>query len=342
SSVDYDGLAELVLDNTPPTESPLSFVIKSTPDTSEIPKVDISFTWRPSSDRVSGLRGYRLEMFAREGSRDTMLFVADDIPPTDTSLVISGFELSDYYFATPIYFRLIPMDYAGNENTSVQEYPYNFFQPPELRSAQWIGTSGKIELTWTKVPGADQYIVVWMTDKSFFSEDLRNSAAQREILPGLNTQPDVISDTLNRTFNPNSRWIFRMLAVKEDKFESGWSNFLELEPMSGSGGNGGTITDVEESEVPKSFALYQNYPNPFNPATTIQYDLPKSTLVELSIYNLKGQKVRTLVQGVQEAGRHQAVWDGRNFSGQMAASGLYLIVFSTPEFHQVKKCLLMK
>jgi len=343
SSADFDGISEFILDNSPPTKTEFTFEVKSTPDTSEIPLVNILLHWKPSSDQVSGLKEYRFEMFAREGDRDSVLFHIDHISAKDTSLTVDRFELSDFYFENPVYLRLIPIDYAGNANLTVEAHQFNFFRPPELLGAEWASETGKVKLTWKKVPGADQYIVVWMTDKSFFSEDLRNSPAQREIIPGLTTHPDVISDTLNRTFNPNEKWIFRMLAVKEDKYESGWSNFCELEPQQSSGGNGGVITGTEEEQsLPKTFALYQNFPNPFNPTTTIAYDLPKATQVELTIYNMRGQRIRTLVQGQQEAGNHQVVWDGRNFSGEPVASGIYLYVISTPEFRQIKKCLLMK
>ena len=343
TSAEFDGISEFVLDNSPPSETKIAFEIKSTPDTSEVPLVDIFVHWKPSTDRVSGLKEYRFEMFTKDGGADSVVLHIDHISPKDTSLTINRFELNDFYFENPVFFRLIPIDYAGNANMASEVLEFNFFRPPEILGAEWVSATGQVKLTWKKVPGADQYIVVWVTDKSYFSEDLRNSPAQREIIPGLNTHPEVISDTLNRTFNPNSKWIFRMLAVKEEKYESGWSNFFELEPQQSSGGNGSVITDAEENtSFPKTFALYQNYPNPFNPTTTITYDLPHPTRVELSIYNMKGQRIRTLVQGDQEAGTHQIIWDGKNFSGERVASGVYFYIMSTPEFHQVKKCLLMK
>ena len=70
--------------------------------------------------------------------------------------------------------------------------------------------------------------------------------------------------------------------------------------------------------VPKSFALHQNYPNPFNPVTMINYQLPMINDVDLSIYNLLGQKVATLVDKRQQAGYHSVEWDASGF-----ASGVY-------------------
>jgi hypothetical protein len=76
--------------------------------------------------------------------------------------------------------------------------------------------------------------------------------------------------------------------------------------------------------LPKVFALHQNYPNPFNPTTTIQYDLPKTAKVSLTVYDMLGQEVRTLVAGDQQAGVYHQTWDGKNNEGRTVASGVYL------------------
>ena len=79
-------------------------------------------------------------------------------------------------------------------------------------------------------------------------------------------------------------------------------------------------TDTE----PLDFNLHQNYPNPFNSGTVIRFDLPATSLVELSLYNLAGQKVTTLAQGMRPAGTYALHWDGNDNSGRNLASGLYL------------------
>ncbi len=83
------------------------------------------------------------------------------------------------------------------------------------------------------------------------------------------------------------------------------------------------VTDPTPS--PSGFALRQNYPNPFNPVTTIEYQLPQPGQVRLSVYNLLGQKIRTLVEERQSPGVYRAKWDGRNETGQRrVASGIYI------------------
>jgi hypothetical protein len=102
--------------------------------------------------------------------------------------------------------------------------------------------------------------------------------------------------------------------------------------------------------LPTEFSLSQNYPNPFNPTTTIKYALKERVQVNLKIYDLLGQHVRTLVDDSQNAGFKEVVWDGKNDSGQAVASGVYLyrMVASSPtgdsgqRFVQVRKLSYMK
>jgi len=105
-----------------------------------------------------------------------------------------------------------------------------------------------------------------------------------------------------------------------------------------------SITDVNDDpdNLPTAYALHQNYPNPFNPTTIIEYDLPKSSAVRLEIYNITGQKARTLVSGQLAAGRQSAEWDGRDASGRRVSSGIYLYRLTAGEFVQTRKMLLLK
>jgi Tol biopolymer transport system component len=102
------------------------------------------------------------------------------------------------------------------------------------------------------------------------------------------------------------------------------------------------LEDTEPSDPRHSFGLQQNYPNPFNPSTSIGFTLAGESHVELVVYNVLGQTVRTLVQGALDAGRHSILWDGRNASGEPVTSGIYLYRISTPEQVAVKKMLYVK
>jgi len=97
-----------------------------------------------------------------------------------------------------------------------------------------------------------------------------------------------------------------------------------------------------EAATPSSYALSQNYPNPFNPETTIRYDLPNAGTVRLSLYNLTGQLVRTLVDREHPAGNYSVLWDGTDNIGRDVASGVYLCRMETEEYHAVRKLVLVR
>ncbi|MDZ7333431.1 MAG: T9SS type A sorting domain-containing protein [candidate division KSB1 bacterium] len=101
------------------------------------------------------------------------------------------------------------------------------------------------------------------------------------------------------------------------------------------------IQMLSEQSVPKQFALYQNYPNPFNAQTMIKYDLPKDCRATLEIFNVLGQKVRTLVDGYQKAGTKSAYWDGQNQNGHRAAAGTYIYLLSAGDFQRSRRMILL-
>jgi hypothetical protein len=118
--------------------------------------------------------------------------------------------------------------------------------------------------------------------------------------------------------------------------------------------NGDFIAKESEIEEPEeevavagaaavtSYELMQNYPNPFNPSTKISFALPEAAAVSLKIYDIAGQLVQSLVDGVMEAGRHQVVWDGTNQHGVKVASGVYFYQLRAGEFKQVRKMSLVR
>jgi len=97
------------------------------------------------------------------------------------------------------------------------------------------------------------------------------------------------------------------------------------------------VQEVRQPTVAGEYRLMQNYPNPFNPLTTIEYQLPKASKVELSVYNINGQLVKTIVNEYHNAGHYSVIW---NAGG--VASGLYLYRIKAGEFINVKKCLVIK
>ncbi|HPN74714.1 MAG TPA: DUF3160 domain-containing protein [Candidatus Marinimicrobia bacterium] len=98
----------------------------------------------------------------------------------------------------------------------------------------------------------------------------------------------------------------------------------------------------EDQPMPSRFALSQNFPNPFNPLTTIEYELSQNSHVRLEIYNLLGQKITTLADNHQPAGRYHLIWNGRDSHGNNVASGIYFYKLTAGIFTQVKKMVLTR
>lgn len=106
-----------------------------------------------------------------------------------------------------------------------------------------------------------------------------------------------------------------------------------------------TITSVEVSEgnqSPTMFKLFQNYPNPFNPSTTIQYQVAKQGNVEVTVFDIGGREVKTLLNAEQYPGFYTVQWDGKNNEDKLASSGTYFYQVKSDNMQLVKKMLLLK
>jgi hypothetical protein len=105
---------------------------------------------------------------------------------------------------------------------------------------------------------------------------------------------------------------------------------------------GTAVGEEEHPAMPKTFVVSQNYPNPFNPITQIDYALPKDCNVKIDIFNILGQKVKTLIDEFQTAGLKIVHWDGKDDNGQACASGIYFYKIQAGEFSQAKKMVIVK
>ena len=102
------------------------------------------------------------------------------------------------------------------------------------------------------------------------------------------------------------------------------------------------VSGVNGENQPVSFDLKQNHPNPFNPSTTIEFYLEESQNVTLTVYDILGSKVKTLVNGYKESGSHEIIWDGTNDSGIRQSTGVYLYRFKSGNMSSVKKMMFLK
>ena len=182
------------------------------------------------------------------------------------------------------------------------------------------------------------------------------------------TEGDPDGDDIAGPFNDPSEDLLHLdLAKAGDNYEArvsrivgGFSNPIDAEIIGNriyviewGGGRGlweivlpqaATETAVADAEgvVPAEFALAQNFPNPFNASTTIAFQLGLPSQVELAVYNISGQRVRTLISGSLPAGHHHLQWDGHNDRGEPAASGAYLYQLSASDFVATRQLMLLK
>ncbi len=128
------------------------------------------------------------------------------------------------------------------------------------------------------------------------------------------------------TFSPSNRSYSN---VTSDQFNQNYT------------GEGTNVSETQESK-PYVFQLNQNYPNPFNPQTVIEYALPKDCQVQIAIYNLLGQKIRTLIDQYQTKGQKKIHWDGKDDEGNELAGGIYFYRLQAGDFSETKKMVLLR
>jgi hypothetical protein len=104
----------------------------------------------------------------------------------------------------------------------------------------------------------------------------------------------------------------------------------------------GPVFAAAGASVPGAYGLLPNYPNPFNPSTAIGYEIPEAGNVTLTIYNVLGQELRTLVNAHQEAGTYTVMWDSKDAAGHSLNSGVYFYTLKAGDFSQTRKMVLMR
>ena len=107
-------------------------------------------------------------------------------------------------------------------------------------------------------------------------------------------------------------------------------------------GPGTAVLESRDEMTPVAFGLSQNYPNPFIPETTIRFDLPSAGSAALSLFNLAGQRLATLVSGDREAGSYTLLWDGTDDAGRDLASGMYFYRLAAGDRVETRKLMLLR
>lgn len=159
----------------------------------------------------------------------------------------------------------------------------------------------------------------------------------------VNVEPDELAELRldSCSYRPSNEWLWSaslLPAFKPDWVGVYcWSTINQPYIASPTG-----VEALEGAPLPDNFVLRQNYPNPFNPNTRMCFEIPCRSHVSLVVYNMLGQKVRTLADEVRSAGSYVVEWDGRNDAGKTLSTGIYLYRLEAGDFAQTKKAILMK
>ena len=128
-----------------------------------------------------------------------------------------------------------------------------------------------------------------------------------------------------------------------DDDESAYISYgVNLENLAIMSINTGVVMSADNDVLPAVFRLHQNYPNPFNPETMIQFDVPQRVDLILSVYDLLGRRLKTLVKDNLDIGSYSIKWNGSSDAGEMLPSGMYFYELHSSKFHSVKKLILVK
>jgi hypothetical protein len=267
----------------------------------------ITFSWKSLNDA---------EMYIIELSIDpTFNNIATIDSTADTIKTISGLLFGKKYFwrvQAKNAYGLGPWSDVWNFTTFI-----SLPAVPQLVSVTpYPNRQGWFTFKWNKVKNADQYSIQTSEDQTFASIFIADSS---------------FSDTVKIlwTFSEGQIYYWRVKA----KNIAGYGPWSEVSNFIAS------VTGVndEEKGIPTEYSLSQNYPNPFNPSTKIEFALPQSGLTKITIYNILGGEVQTLINKVLEAGYHEINFDASNLT-----NGVYLYRIQTGNFIKTKKLILLK
>ena len=229
--------------------------------------------------------------------------------------------------------NVIATDMYGSESStdslyfytdSFPEPPTNFFIiAPEEGSE---GLPNSVEFVWNSSPDPDPldqvnyqlvYALDWEDSSSYnYSELIQDTSIVMELADNMEYQ-------------------WKVLAIDNDGFIVGSNNDTPNSLIVGT-------LSIESENIPSTFTLHQNYPNPFNPITTVRYELPEDSFIDVTVYDMLGNVVNKLVNANQPSGYKSIQWNATNNQGEPVSAGVYLYKIQAGDFVDTKKMILLK
>ncbi len=316
------GVASASLDEEAPSLVSVRVDSVKAPVFGESGLVDVYLGWESARDNCSGVWFYEIDRGDVIAGRDTT--AASQHSFVDRNLVNDERLLS-------IPWRIFAVDSAGNRQMAADSARVQFsLAAPD---SGWCRNDSTA--CWTAAKTSGTLPVVYFAEGARFASLFGNSVTNAFSGP---------LDSLCWNFDVPWEQMFWRVKARAGAVESAWSDtfFCQF------GQVGGLLTKFSEGalSLPTEFQLQQNYPNPFNPSTTIEYAIPVSvgaqTRIVLEVFNIQGQRVRSLANSVGPPGVYSAVWHGRDDFGNPVGSGLYMYRIRVADFVRTRKMLLVK
>jgi hypothetical protein len=231
---------------------------------------------------------------------------------------------------------VVPLVVTNEANLTALDIPLKFSEGVTLKEVDFENTRvSYFDLKIANINNAERTVVIGLLPQMTptYKEDLQAGTGAVANLVFEVTDPTV-SQVKVESFKMDDPG-HELMFVYHDYDDNGTPHIRtespEFEPVTVA------FSNTAAPAIPKAYALTQNYPNPFNPSTEISFDLPQASHVNLTIYNVLGQKVQTLVDEQREAGSYTVTWDASPYS-----SGVYFYRISADNFSNTKKMLMLK
>jgi predicted outer membrane repeat protein len=306
------------VENDPPTASTLVAPLNESIQTDLIP----NFYWTEADD-PDPLDEVSYILFYQE--YDAILTL-----PLDTNAYTPEEDLLDN-FSYSWYVHSIDLNGAESISETSQFYTDAFPEPPANfatvtpeNNAEGIAT--EVEFAWNETDDPDP--VEEISYRVVYASNWEDSSTY--------VYSETIEDTsMVITFIDNSQYYWLVEALDTDGFMVGSNENMPNTMVVGT-------LSIDGADIPEVFALHQNYPNPFNPTTQIRYDLPEDAMVSITIYDLMGRSIKSLVNSRQTAGYRSIQWNATNNLGEPVSAGMYIYMIQAGKFRQTKKMVLLK
>ncbi|NUN09956.1 MAG: choice-of-anchor D domain-containing protein [Ignavibacteriaceae bacterium] len=294
-----------------PTVPVLSYPVNNTTGVSLTPLL----IW----NRTAYTEKYHLQL-----SADSIFssFVINDSTLTDTSYLADTLQHKTTYF-----WRVKSINIAGNSafsDTWRFKTEIKSIAAPSNLTASAAATR-EVKLTWNDNSNNELGFIILR------KEGDSTSVNQLEYIDTVAQNAAVYYDT---HVTDSTLYSYLVLAYNSDTV-SAVSNYAVVRTLT-------SIKEFSSENIPTDFYLGINYPNPFNPSTMIEFGLPREAMVDLSVFDISGRRVKTLVSRRLSAGSYNAGWDGKDHYGATVPSGIYLYRIRAEAFVQTKKLILLK